>query len=311
MKIIISTIALFCVMIINAQDNNDILLGVYIPEQAENIPSSAKNLLHTRMLQLITANGISGNLFSPRFILVPKVAVLDKEILGTAPPRVVLNLELTLIVGDGEKDKGNFFQTEYVNLKGVGQNEQKAYMQAIKSLSPRNPKIIDFLEHTKKEIIAYYEDHCDEVKKKAYALEAQDKTDEAVTVLANIPISSSCYSENEKDIRRFYQKVLNQQCDKKLNEARAIWYANQSIEGANEAGLLLAEIEPRAYCKDELRKLYREIALRVKELSNKDWDLKLKIVDGQMDSINHSRELILEYIKNQPQKIIHYDVRGW
>lgn len=308
-RLILATI--FSCLLAKAQDNNDVLLGAYVPTQVENIPAGAKSLLETRLYQLITANGISGNLFSPRFILLPRISVLDKEVLATAPPRVVLNLELTLLVGDGEEEKGNVFQTETIVLKGVGQNEQKAYIAAIKNIKPKNPKLIAFIENTKKEIIAYYEEHCEEVKKKAYALEAQDKTDEAVKVIANIPISTQCYSENERDIRKFYQAVLNQQCDNQLNIARSIWYANQSVEGANEAGEVLAQIEPRAYCKDQVRALYKEIANRVRQLGNQDWDLKLKLVDAHIDDMEYSRKLVLKYIENRPDKTVYYRFRDW
>ncbi|WP_350284824.1 hypothetical protein [uncultured Croceitalea sp.] len=305
MKKILLTISLFSALLIYAQENNDILIGVYVPQQIEPIPSSAHRLLGTRMLQLVTAQGISGNQYSPRFFLVPRIAVLNKEVLPTAPPRVVLNLELTLLVGDGEKEKGNYFQTEYINLKGVGQNENKAYISAIKTISPRNKVFTDFLEKTKKEIVTYYEQHCDEVKKKAEALQARDSLDQAVTVLANIPLSTSCYEENEEDIRKIYQKALDQDCTRKINEARALWFADQTEKGAREAGLHLAKIEPRAWCKDELNALYDEIASRIRDLSDKEWNLKLKKVDARVESARESRELILKSLETRPDKIYH------
>ncbi|WP_350293573.1 hypothetical protein [uncultured Croceitalea sp.] len=305
MRTILVALSIFYMFSLTAQENNDILIGVYVPPQIEPIPQGANRLLGTRMLQLVTAQGISGNQYSPRFFLVPRIAVLDKEILPTAPPRVVLNLELTLLVGDGEKEKGNYFQTEYITLKGVGQNEDKAYIAAIKTISPRNKKIMDFLEQSKKEIVAYYEEHCDEVKKKAEALQARDKLDEAVTVLANIPLSTSCYEDNEEDIRNIYQKALDQDCTRKINEARALWFADQTEKGAREAGMHLSKIEPRAWCKDELNALYDEIADRIRELSNKEWSFKLKKVDARIESARESRELVLKSLETRPDKVYH------
>ena len=293
------------------QDNNDVLLGVYVPEQIEPIPANVHRLLNTRMYQMVTANGISGNIYTPRFFLLPRIAVLDKEVLGTAPPRVILNLELTLFIGDIEEEKGNVFETETITLKGVGQNEQKAYIAAIKTIRPKNPVLVDFMERTKKEIINYYEQYCDAVKKKAYSLEAQDKTEEAVKVIANIPITSDCYTSNERDIRRFYQKVLDQQCTQNLNKARAIWYANQTVEGANKAAEELAAIAPRAYCKDELNDLYSEIAQRVREIDGKEWDFKLKLVEARIEDTEEARELVLKYLENQPTRNIVYRFSGW
>ena len=293
------------------QDNNDVLLGVFVPDQIEPITPNVKRLLNTRMYQMVTANGISGNAYTPRFYLLPRIAVLDKEILGTAPPRVILNLELTLFIGDREEEKGNVFETETITLKGVGENEQKAYIAAIRTIRPKNPTLVNFMERTKKEIINYYEQYCDAVKKKAYALEAQDETEEAVKVIANIPITTECYTRNERDIRRFYQKVLDQQCTQQLNKARAIWYANQSVEGANKAAEELGEIAPRAYCKDELNKLYNEIATRVREIDGKEWDFKLKLVDARAEDIRYTRELVLKYFDNRPPKKVVYRFTDW
>lgn len=309
MKQRITILLLFFVCVLKAQDNNDILLGVRVPNQVESIPDNVKNLLETRLYQMVTANGISGNIFSPRFMLIPRIAVLDKEILGTAPSRIVLNLELTLFVGDAEEEKGNVFQTETIALKGVGQNEQKAYIAAIKNIKPRHPRLVSFLEQTKKEIITYYEEHCDEIKKKAYALEAQNQTADAVKVIANIPISSDCYANNEQYIRKFYQAVLEKQCDSLVNVAKSKWYTDQSLEGANEAGEILAQIDPRAYCMDKVYELYDEISEGVKKLTDKEWDLKIKKVDARIDGAAQRRELILKYIENQPNNVIHYRFR--
>lgn len=311
MKKIAIIIVLFNALTVKAQDNNDILLGVYIPEQAEPIPNNASRLLQTRMYQLVTTNGISGNFSQPRFFLLPRIAVLDKEVLPTAPPRIVLNLELTMLIGDGEKENRNFFQTETITLKGVGQNEQKAYMNAIKNIKPKNPKLQSFLSSVKTEIITYYEENCEKITKKAYSLHARDKTDEAAIIIANIPIASSCYSKNEKDIRKFYQSVLERDCDSLINVAKSKWFTNQTLEGAEEAGKVLAQIEPRAYCKDRVNKLYQEISTKVSELGDKEWELKLKIVDTHVDDVKYTRELILKHIENQPNRTIYYGFRGW
>ncbi len=294
-----------------AQDYNDVLLGVHVPTQSEPMPSSAKSLLETRMYQLVSEKGISGNLYSPRFLLLPRIAVIDKEILGTAPPRVILNLEMTIFVGDIEKEKGNVFGTESITLKGVGQNEQKAYIAAVKNIRPKNPGLLDFLERTKREIIQYYEEHCEEITKKAYALDAQDKTRQAVTVIANIPIASNCYSEHEDEIRTFYQSVLERDCDSLINVAKSKWFTNQTLEGAKAAGEVLADLEPRSYCRDRVNELYTQMSEKVKELGDREWDLKLKIVDAHVDQVEYTRELILKYIENQPKKNYYYRFRDW
>ena len=315
MKKSILSIALLSLFLVKSQDsyfekdNNDILLGVYIPEQAEDIPSSAKNLLYSRIARLITDNGISGPELHPRFFVSPKIAVLDKEVLGTAPPRVILNLEMTLMVGDGVN--GNLIHSETVSLKGVGQNEQKAYMGAIKRLAPKNPGLVRLLEKAKTEIVDYYNENCDNVIKEAKALRDQDSTFEALEIIANIPVSTTCYERNSNMIKEYYQKAIDEECKRLLNAARSEWYASQSVNGANRAGEYLMLIEPRAYCYDEVKALHKEISNRVLELSEKEWDLTLKVVDARINAAAYSRELLLEHIRNQPRKAIHYKIGGW
>lgn len=311
MRTVLTLAFVFNLLFLAAQDYNDILLGVHVPNQNEPIPGNAKSLLETRMYQLVSEKGISGNLYSPRFLLLPKIAIIDKEVLGTAPPRVILNLEVTIFVGDVEKEKGNVFGTESITLKGVGQNEQKAYISAIKNIKPKKPELLDFLERTKREIIQYYEEHCDEITKKAYSLDAQDKTRQAVTVIANIPIASSCYNEHEDEIRTFYQSVLERDCDSLINVAKSKWFTNQTLEGAKAAGEVLADLEPRAYCRDRVNELYTQMAEKVKELGDREWDLKLKIVDAHVDQVEYTRELILKYIENQPKKTYYYRFNDW
>ncbi len=300
---------LLAFFIVKAQDNNDILLGVYIPEQAENIPSNATSLLYSRIARLITENGISGPEFNPRFVVAPKVAVLDKEVLGTAPPRIVLNLEMTLMVGDGLN--GNLIHSETVNLKGVGSNEQKAYMNAIKRLAPKNPALLNLLEKAKTEIVAYYDKNCETIAKTAKSLRDQDKTFEALEIIANIPESTKCFEKKSYMIKDYYQKAINEQCKRNLNAAKAIWYGSQTLEGAEELRNLLSEIQPRAHCYDDVRAFHKEISNRIKELSDKEWDLTLKVVDAKIDAVNYSRKLLLEYVKGRPVKTIRYNIGGW
>ncbi|MEO9511888.1 MAG: hypothetical protein ABJN84_08975 [Flavobacteriaceae bacterium] len=309
MKKILLVCTLPFIFLANAQDNNDILLGVHIPDQAENIPSSAKNLLYSRVFRLITDNGVSADEFNPRFFVAPKIAVLEKEVLGTAPPRVVLNLELTLFIGDGVN--GNLIESETVELKGVGQNEQKAYINAIKRLAPKNPALVALLAKAKTEIVAYYNEHCSSVIKAAKSLRDQDNTFAALDIIANIPVSTSCYDENSGMIKDYYQKAIDEECKRLLNAARSHWYATQTVDGANAAGEFLMAIEPRAYCYDEVEIFHKEIATRVKELSNKEWDLTLRVVDARIEAASFSRDILLEYVKNQPKRAIFYRMKDW
>lgn len=305
-------IAFFLVaLFLTAQEknNNDgISLAAYVPQQVENIPASARKMLANRLTQIITKNGISENVYNSRFVLVPNVSVLSKDITPTAPPKTALNLNITLYIGDGIS--GNIFASQSVELKGVGNNETKAYIGAIKRLSPKNSEILEFVAKGKEKIISYYNDNCGLILKKAAALESQNEFEEALVVLTNVPEASTCFNKVKSKIESLYKKSINRDCKQKLTEASAIWAANQDINAANEAGEILSSVEPQGACYGQVKSLFAKIAARVKNLSDRDWNYQLKVLDLKKTYIRAARDVGVAYGKNQPRSV-SYNVNGW
>ena len=310
MKKIIYVIVLFVLTNSIAQEKSSegIALAPYIPRQVESIPSSAKRMLLNRLAQVLTKNGIGKNIYNSRFVLAPNISVLSKDITPTAPPKTALGLNVTLYIGDGIS--GDLFASHSLELKGVGTNENKAYISAIKRLSPKNPEIIDFVEKGKAKIIEYYNANCSNIMQKASTLQAQNEFEQALAILMNVPVESNCFDKIEPKIKNLYQKIIDRECDQKLSEATAIWTANQNIEAANEAGAILASVEPKSKCFSQVKSLYKKIATRVKELSDRDWNYKLKELDLQKQTIKAARDVGVAYGKNQP-KTVNYNVKGW
>ncbi len=311
MKKIIYTALLLITTVIIAQDkkaSDGISLAAYVPQQVEGIPASAKKMLLNRLTQIITKNGISNNVYNSRFVLAPNIAVLSKDITATAPPKTALNLNVTLYIGDGIS--GTLFASQSIELKGVGTNENKAYISAIKRLSPKNPEVLEFVAKGKEKIIEYYNNNCDQIIKKASALEAQNEFEEALVTLTNVPEASTCFNKVKAKIGVLYKKSIDRDCKQRLAEASAIWAANQDINAANEAGSILAGVEPQGACYGQVKALYAKIAARVKDLSDRDWKYKLKVLDLKKTAIRAARDVGVAYGKNQP-KSVTYNVRGW
>lgn len=285
-----------------------ISLAAYVPYQTERVPASAKKMLLNRLTQIITKNGIANNPYNSRFVMVPNVSVLSKDITPTAPPKTALNLNVTLYIGDGVS--GTLFASESFELKGVGNNENKAYISAVKRLSPKNPDVLAFIEQGKVKIIEYYNANCDNFVKQASALETQNKFKEALSVLTNIPEASTCFDKVKSKIEVLYKKVIDRDCKQKLAKANAIWIANQDLNAANEAGAILASVEPEGACYNDVKSLYTKIAARVKELSDRDWNYELKVLDLKKQYIKAARDVGVAYGKNQP-KNVNYKVNDW
>lgn len=302
---------LFCLASIVAIGQNNeyaINLGAYVPEQIENVPASAKKMLINKLGQIVTENGISDNQFNSRFIITPNIVVATKEVMPTSPVKVVLVLDVTLYIGDGVA--GTLYASETFNIKGVGTTETKAYMQALKQLKPKNEAMQGFISRGKDKIIDYYNTNCSQIQKEADILENSGQVEEALGLMLSIPASSSCFDSTKNKTKALYLKAVNRDCKLRLNEAQAIWSANQDIEAANEAARILSSVQPEADCFSSVKSLFNEIKARAKDLQDRDWNYKLKVLDATKSYYDSAFEVSMARAKNQPNTVM-YNVRGW
>ena len=252
-----------------AQQNNSYMaLGVYIEDNF--MAAEVQQILKTKLQEIAMDNGIVDIGSFSRFILTPRVSVTSQEVLGTAPTQVVLNLNVSLCIGDG--NSGKLFAYKSFNLKGVGRNELKAYMAALNRISANNSALTAFITSGKQKIIDFYNANCALILKEAGALEAQQQYRQALGMLGNVPVTSSCFDQISYDIKRLYQKVIDRQCTMLLAKAKAIWLANQDVNAAGKAGALLAMVEPNSACFGEGEYLFAQIGDRIREISDRPLD---------------------------------------
>lgn len=311
MKNIIYIVLLVVTTSVAQQSSSDIsnmALGTYIPNDISQMPSSARNILNTKLGQIITKNGINDASYNSRFIITPNVSIMSKDVLPTAPPKIALNLDVTLYIGDGLN--GTLYASKSFSMKGVGTNETKAYISAIKQLNANSDDMQSFVTEGKDKIIQFYNNNCEMIRKEANSLANQNKFEEALNLLVNIPVVSTCFDKSSNDLKNMYQKVIDRDCKLKLADATAIWNANQEIYAANEAGAILASIEPNSSCYGQAKSLMSKIEKRIKQLGDREWSYKLKVLDTKITAINAAADILKVYAKNQPQNVV-YSVRGW
>ena len=140
-----------------------------------DIPSAAKKILLTRMTQIASKNGLAS--YGSRFIMYPRVDIITKDILASAPPKHVYTLNVSLRIADNLTK--TIYSTTDITLKGVDNNETKAYISALKGLSYRHRDVKDFITEGKNRIIEYYNSQCDFIIKEAEALASRKEYDEA------------------------------------------------------------------------------------------------------------------------------------
>lgn len=320
MKKIILIIAIILSMVSVAQQNQQkvedlgyISIVPYMANQVENIPLSARNNLQSKMTQLLTNNGIAGSVgYDTRFIITPNVSVLAKEVVASAPPKIALQLEIAFYVGDGVS--GVKFGSAVVQAKGVGQNENKAYINAFKNIKSTNQNLTDLIENAKNRILNYYLENCGLILKEAETLIQQNKYEEAIYHLSKIPvISEDCYAKAQKLIKNTYDQKIENDCEVLLNIATNAWNTNQNSQGAELAALYLNKINPSSTCFSKAKSLANEIKEKIELEDNRIWDFleKQQKYDAEIEKnrLISSKEIAIAFASNLPRT--NYNIKGW
>jgi hypothetical protein len=291
------------------EDLGRIVINAHVSDQVEGLPPSAKSMLANKLSQIATQNGLGGSALNPRFIITPNITVLTRDITATAPPMHALTLEVTLYIGDGIE--GTKFASASFEVKGVGTNESKAYIEALKQIKPANPQIAQCVETGKTKILEYYNTRCDFIIKEAQTLESQQKFEEAILKLTSVPeVCKTCFDKCMDAVGPVYQKAIDRQCTLKLSEATNAWNIGQDASAASSSIELLKGIDPNAACYPKAMELSKAIAKRMKEIDQREWNFQLKEQQQTSERIKAIRDIGVAYGNGQP-KTVTYNVRGW
>jgi len=287
-----------------SKDENRIMLTSWVPPTIEGMPRIARKNLQNKLKQVVTKNGLGGSPFNTRFIISANVSVMSKDILPGPPPMHAYNLDITLYIGDGIE--GTVFASETISVKGVGTNENKAYISALKRISPKNVDVQAFVKTGKEKIIQYYKDNCDLIIKKANTLADQNQYEQAIYTLSAIPSAcEECYVKAMNAIKPIYTNKIDRDCKVKLQKATGIWNAAQDMEAAEDAGALLATIDPDASCAGQARVLSNKIAAKVKQIDAREWKYVVKDQQQESERIAAIRAVGVAYGKGQPKNVTY------
>lgn len=289
-----------------------ITLASYVPQQIDKMPEAARSMLANKLSQIVTQSGMSGSANNQRFILTANINVLSKDVTPTAPPMQAFTLDISLYIGDGID--GTKFATFSTTVKGVGENETKAYISALRNLKVNDPNYQSFIETGKNKIVEYYNSKCDFMIKEAQTLVGQSQYDEAIYKLSSVPeVCKDCYDKCMDAVVPIYKLQIDKVCRVSLADATNSWNTSQDASGASAAREYLAQIDPNASCFKEAQALSNKIAKRIFENDKKEWDFKMKENQDELDirkqTINAARDIGVAYGNNQPKTV--YKVYGW
>ena len=182
---------------------SNIVMAQYIrvlPVSTDNIGNNAAEMLHDRLNQAVSLNGMASTDNSNKFLLIPSVTVTSVEPTTTTPVQYVAEIEISLSLVDNSRKL--LISQEILTRKGVADNESGAVTESIKSLKGRDPKLKKLIVNAKNEIIEYYNTECEKIIETINAYIEMEMYDEALDELNAIPQTDAdleCY-KNSIDI---------------------------------------------------------------------------------------------------------------
>lgn len=252
-------------------------LRVYVENLTEPFPQNAKVQVENKLNQLLTQNGIASLANDGQFILTVFAVPQDKSVLPGPPMQVVETMDMSFYIADVVNQI--VFATTSQTVKGVGQGEPRAYMDAIRQINLQSNAMQQFVTDGKQKIIDYYDHEADRIIHEARALAVAYQYEEAIYKLLAIPSQCKAGARALDEAVLVYQEMRDHNCDQNLAKAKMAWAAEQNADGAQKAGEFLAEIYPEAKCYSDAMELYKEIKGKVLD----DWKFEMKQYQDSVD----------------------------
>ena len=295
-----------------ADDIGRIVLSPVVISNA-NIPKFAENVLNNKLTQIAAKNGVAGNVVEKRFVITANVIELTKDITPTAPPMIALTVAPTIYIGDAVT--GTLYSSCQLDaVKGVGNNETKAYLAAIKNININNPEIVRCINEGKEKIIEYYNSQIDFLLAEAESMVQSQQYDEAMAKLAAVPdVCKDAYTKAVGKIGEIYQQKIDKEGLELYNEAYATWNTAKNQESAEKVVEILAQINPFSSAAPKGRALvksveghYAAIAARRREIEERNWAFKMQQYNDAREDRNTERDQNHEYRMDQSAKDHEY-----
>lgn len=289
-------------------DQARISLTPVVPDASDNLPLEARPMLLGRLRQLANTQGFSGDAVFPQFILAANPILIDKKVTGTAPTKILIELEVNLYIAD--RNTRTIFSTTSATVKGVGSTDIESYQSAFRSLRLDNSAMKNFVSEGRNEIIKFYNTRCDLLMNRVDMLAKANQADEALEMLLQISdVSQPCAEKATAKTEQVFEAAAAQRCQALLQAAKTVWAAEPTPAGAQKAATFLSILPPGSKCNTEGNALLSDIRAQMKE--NVSWERTQykDRIDLMRRYIQAIRDIGVAYGNGQPDTQII--VKGW
>lgn len=284
---------------------------------SEDDTSSYGKLLANRLQQAVSKTGMS-EYQSYNFVLFPKVNILSQDLTSSAPTLTVVNLEVTLIVANGYRNKSIIFNSETFSLKGVGQSQERAMLEAIRSFRSSDPRLQEFIIKSRETIVRYFAANCESIISEAQQMgneallavgqypdgskstPAENQFAQAIALLHNIRSANySCYQSSIEKINQILKKYDEFACLLYLGRAKNHWAARELKETVS----YLNRIPPSQSCRADVDALLKQMDNYQETITNEKLLQELRVLREREKAGKEMLDYVMASQKNESPSV--------
>lgn len=284
LNIIVGALALSLTSLTTTAHDCDIHLMVTPIQQGEDVPEATNNALLSRLQNAVTATGVSADSNYGQFFVTGRFDHIYQDVLPGPPMQHALHTELTLYIGDMSGQK--VFASTTFDLRGVGSSQQRAFINALSYISKNNNKFADFVEEAKTKIIAYYDNHYQQLLMEAAAAASTHEYEKALYFTTQIPSCCIGYSKAVEATKKYFKEYVDEEGRALLMAAKGEWAKRPDASSVDAAWGYLMQIDPDSSAYPEAEKLINEILATSKD------DKRFETREKYHDSVETERRII-------------------
>ena len=224
----------------------EIPMRVIVDKGFSKITPEAASTLETQLQNLATQMGLDVSNNNSKFALTVKLDLKDRYVVEGSSVRLVNIYGATIYIADIFDLK--LFSSTYIEIKGVGTNETKASLNAIKKINRQNKTIEKFMRDMKSQIVDYFDSQYPTILKSAKYKASMKNYEEALAMLSVMPSCCNYYDSAIDEAMKIYVLCRDSYFIKKFNLAKALWASTPTIDKSEKVVKLLAAIDPEASC---------------------------------------------------------------
>lgn len=244
--------------------DNSVKLTILVPNPQNGLTQNVSNYAMSKMMQIVSKNGIGSIGGNPIFALAMTMTPLNQGKTTSISQQSYVNYDINLYVGN--MITGDLYGSCRFEIMGVGNDTETAAINAISSLT-NNAEIQGMLKKSSDRIIAWYTVNSKSFITSVESLLSMKQYSQALCLLKSVPEKAeTCFAYAEQNMKAVAERLQKANAVKNLDALKNAIAVNRDKYNP-EAGLYLSMIPADCAEKSEAQKLFDSY---VANLDNKE-----------------------------------------